>query len=79
MADETDPTEPQIINYVCFFSYPGRPGRYGAINAYNLDQAWDIAWASCAGTQWVPVRIFLQPVWTGNSVGPEGEGSVSEF
>lgn len=89
MVDENDPTNPdeptdpvdplQTIAYVCFYSYPGRPGRYGAINAYTEEQAWDIAWANCEGTKWVPTRIFLQPVWTGNAVSPEGHGTVAEY
>lgn len=73
------PVDPTTTAYICFYTYPGRTGRYGAINAVDIDQAWDIAWASVAGTQWVPTRIFEQPVWTGNATAPDGHGTVAEL
>lgn len=83
--DPTDPTDPSdppadpppATAYLVTYSRPGRYVRYAVVNAYTIDQAWEIAWANCAGSEWTPTRIILQPVWIGNSVHPEGPGSVA--
>jgi len=68
---------PPIIAYLVTYSRPGHYVRYAVVQAYDLDGAWGYAWANCAGTDWTPTRIIVQPTWIGNDAHPEAPGSVA--
>lgn len=56
--------------YVATLSRPGSYTRTSLLNAVDIDNAWAIARAAVAGTEWSVIRVILQPIWTGNADTP---------